>query len=390
MGIGYMAARAAVSAAQNPGRQGMTHEEYQKRTQAARERAAQRAAVNAVRAQATRQAHQAVATRDASEPVTGTVTAPAPRQMPDAPLLLRRLLEEIGLLLTDYVEFPSRSAAIAVVLWIAQAAARDPDGQPVWRAFPRLLLTSRQNGSGKSTVGDFIAELLECRAGRMSKVTAYGLTKVFGGLKETAIADDAQNVFRSDKAGAELLSILINGYSQKATWVSGKNDGKVEKAAGQAVIIGKDELLTKRGEYLADLFARSVIVRMERPAHYMPEVDEEADARAATLAAALKAIVGALLPQLQEASRELAAENRGRLITDGDGGRTAQIWRPLFAVARVAGDRWPEAAEQAMTELAAASGDLMAAEDALAGLELPELSGARRSFWDDGSSETAG
>ena len=49
----------------------------------------------------------------------------------------------------------------------------------------------------------------------MSKVTPYGLTKVLGGLKETAICDDAQNVFRGGKTGAELLSILINGYSKR-------------------------------------------------------------------------------------------------------------------------------------------------------------------------------
>ncbi len=370
----------------------MTHQEYQDNpaVQRARERMAAQAAVQAVAAPATREAHQQVAARPAAEtgkPVTGTVTTPAPRQLPDAPLLLRKALEEIGLLLADYVAFPSRSAVVAYVLWIAQAAARDADRNPVWRAYPRLLLTSRENGSGKSTAGDFAAMLLQCRAGRMSKVTPYGLAKVLGGLKEAAIADDAQNVFRSDKAGAELLSVLINGYTPRATWVSGKSDGKVEPAAGPVMIMGKDELLTKRGDVLADLFARSVIIRMERPDRYMPEVDEEAESRADGLGRALAAITGALGPQLREAAREFAAANRGRLITDGGGGRTAQIWRPLLAIAQVAGGRWPEAAGQAMAELAAASGDLLAVEEALEDDALAaaraSLGGAGRSFWDD-------
>lgn len=307
----------------------------------------------------------------------------APRQIPDAAAMLGRVLEGIGLLYTDYVAFPSRSAVIGVVTWTGQAAARDSDGNSIWRAYPRLLLTSRQNGSGKSTVADLTSMLLQCRAGRMSKVTAYGLTKVLGTYKETAIADDCQNVFRSDKAGTELLTILINGYTPRATWVSGKSDGRIESASGPAMIVGKDDLLTKRAEFLKDLIDRSAVVRMERPGHYMPEVDEEAEARAASLGATLKAVTAALQGELRQAARDLAEENRGRLIVDGDGGRTAQIWRPMLALARVAGDRWYEATLAAMTELSAAGGDLMKAEDSLA--ELEDLRDDGRNFWDEAS-----
>ena len=320
--------------------------------------------------------HAQVAVREPGTVMVG-------RTLVDAPALLRRTLEGMGLLFTDYVAFPSRASVIAVVTWTAQAAARDADGKSIWRAFVRLLLTSRLNGSGKSTVADIIRMLLLCRTGRMSKVTPYGLCKVLGTWKEVAIADDAQNTFRSDKAGAELLTVMINGYTPGATWVSGKSDGKVEDASGPLVIVGKDDLMTKRAEYLKDLIDRSAVVRMERPDHYMPEFDEEAEARAASLGATLKAVTGALQAQLKQAARELAQENRGRLITDGDGGRTAQIWRPMLAVARVAdgdGGPWYEATLQAMEELSAAGGDLLKAEEALT--ELEELHDDGRSFWD--------
>ena len=132
--------------------------------------------------------HAAVAVRDAGAVVSG-------REIPDAAELLPRVAWGIGLLLTDYVSFPSRSSVIGVLSWIAQAAARGGDGELIWRAYPRLLVTSRLNGSGKSTVGDLASMLLACRAGRMSKVTPYGLTKVLGKYKEAAIADDAQDVF---------------------------------------------------------------------------------------------------------------------------------------------------------------------------------------------------
>lgn len=303
------------------------------------------------------------------------------RSVPDAREMLGPVLEEIGLLLTDYVAFPSRSAVIGVILWLAQAAARDGDGELAWRAYPRLLVTSRQNGSGKSTLGDLASMMLACRAGRMSKVTPYGLTKVLGKWREAAIADDAQNVFRSDKAGTELLTILINGYTPRATWVTGKDDGKIENAYGPVMVIGKDDLITKRAEYLRDLIDRSVTIRMERPERYMPEVGEDAEDRARTLAAALKAVMGSLLPQLKNAARDIEQASSGLVITDGDGGRTRQIWRPMEAVAAVAGGPWPEVAAQARAELSAAAGDLLAAEDALT--KMTRTAADRRSFWDE-------
>ncbi len=221
----------------------------------------------------------------------------------------------------------------------------------------------------------------------MSKVTPYGLTKVFGTYHETAILDDAQNTFRSDKAGAELLSVMINGYTDGATWVTGKSDGKVEDASGPMMIVGKDDLITKRAESLADLLVRSVIVRLERPRLYMPELNRRAIARAQRIGAALAPIMGALKPQLEAAADELAAELVGTEVTDPNGPRTAQIFRPLEAVARVAGGPWPAAIRQARDELAAASGDLYAAAGILDGLADSPGSpdSGKRSFWDDAS-----
>lgn len=314
------------------------------------------------------------------EPGPASVAAAPRRPRPDAPLLLRATLEHLGLLLTDYVEFPSRSAVVAVVLWLAQAAARDSDRNPIWRAYPRLLLTSQQNGSGKSTVADIARITLRCRCGRPSKITPYGVAKVFGTFKEAAILDDAQNVFRSSKAGLDLLSIMVNGYTPGATWVSGKDDGKVEPASGPMIIVGKDALITKRAEDLADLLARSVIVRLERPGVFMDELDDDGAARALAVGEALTAVTGVLQDDLKATASALARELRGKPVTDPNGPRTRQIWRPLLAVARVAGGPWVEAAEEAREELTAASGDLYSVSAAL-----EELTGNRtegRSFWD--------
>ncbi len=325
-----------------------------------------------------------VAVRD-----TGTVTAtPAGRPEVDPAELLRRVLEGTGLFFTDYVAFPSRSTVIAVILWAAHAAARDSERELIWRASPRLLLTSAENGSGKSTVLDALALLLGSRAGRLVKVTPYGLAGILGKYKEVALPDDAQTVFgTTGTAAKDLLAVLLGSYVRGGTWTSGKSNVTIEGIYGPVALAGKDALITKQASALTDLLARSIIVRLERATRYMPELDEDGETRAVMLGKALTAVMGALQPQLREAARDLAARNRGQVITDGDGGRVAQIWRPLLAVAQVAGAPWVEAARQAMDELAAASGDLLAAQEALTGLEGLEgiggLPSEGRSFWDE-------
>ena len=96
--------------------------------------------------------------------------------------------------------------------------------------------------------------------------------------------------------------------------------------------------------------------------------------------------MGALESELLQAVKELDREARGHEITEGDGGRTAQIFRQLRAVARVAGGPWVDAMDEAAEELVAAAGDLIAAEDYLRALEeeMPAemATGSRASFWD--------
>jgi hypothetical protein len=313
----------------------------------------------------------------------------APSQMPDAPELLCQVLEEIGLYLMDYVEFPSRGALVAVVLWIAHAAARDAQRDLIWWTSPRLLLTSAENGSGKSTLMDLTGILLQSRVGRMIKVTPYGLTKVLGAFKEVALPDDAQNMFgASGEAAKELQSVLLGSYTRGGSWVSGKNQATIDSAFGPVCLAGKDKLITLYADALADLLARSVIVRMKRPRRYMRQMDREGLARGAALAESLKAVMGALQATLLHVAEDLSMQSVGQEITDGDGGRVNQIWNVLEAVALVADGPWVQAFEQARDELTAASGDLVGAQNVLAGIVGTRTEG--RSFWDEASGDDAG
>jgi hypothetical protein len=113
----------------------------------------------------------------------------------------------------------------------------------------------------------------------------------------------------------------------------------------------------------------------------MPQLDEDGEEWGAAIGKALEAVVGALQGQFKQAALDLAREARGQVITDGDGGRTGQIWRQLEAVARVAGGPWVPAVAQAADELAAACGDLLGAEEALA--DMAGMRSAGRKFWDE-------
>jgi len=317
-----------------------------------------------------------VATRDTRTVEPSAVSTPARRSRPNAAELLQQVLEQIGLYLCEYIQFPSRAAVVAVVLWIAHAAARGADRKLIWRATARLLLTSAQNGSGKSTLMDLIAVLLLSRVGRLVKVTPAGLAGILNELNDVALPDDAQLVFgTTGSAAKDLQAVLLGSYSKKGSWVTGKATVSVKPVYGPVVIAGKDQLITVQRDKLTDLLARSVIIRMERPDRYMPQPDDETDAKGEMIGKALAAVMGALESDLLQAVRELDREARGQQITEGDGGRTAQIFRQLRAVARVAGGMWPEAMDEAAEELIADAGDLITVEDMLKSLSEDQEAG---------------
>jgi hypothetical protein len=307
------------------------------------------------------------------------VTAPAYVRTPDAAQMLGQVMEQMGLLYGRHVQFSSRAQVIAVTGWTAQAAAKDGDGKWPWMAYPRLLPTSHRNGSGKSTVADIARHMFLGRAGRPSKITPYGLCKVLK-TGEPAICDDAQDIFTTAKTSRELLRVLINGYTPGATWVSGQADGRIEAAEGPAMVVGKDDLITKLAEFVTDLIARAIVIRLDRPSVYMPQFDREAQGTATALGKALAAITAPLAGDLRAAETELARAMEGQEIREGDGGRIAQIWRPLLATAAVAGDRWPDAMGQAMEEIGTAGYGLLNAADELA--RIVPVDGP--SFWDEG------
>jgi hypothetical protein len=263
------------------------------------------------------------------------------------------VLDYTRLYLSRYVAWPSEAALDLTTAWILHAAARDRDdtgiGPLIWRASPRLLVTSAERGSGKSTVLDLVTILTRSRNGRMPKVTPRAIAQVLGRRHETAILDEAKLILGNGSRSQELQGILLAGYTPRSNYVVSKG-GKDDPIPlfGPVAYAGKDELITDTGGMLGDLLDRSVIVRMRQSGRHMPEVDEDAEDDGDLLAGALAAWTSEVKGELRAAARSLAdADREAGAVTDGAQLRSAQICRPLRAIGLVAGGGWAERIDDA-------------------------------------------
>ena len=285
--------------------------------------------------------------------------------------------------LTRHVSWPSQSALDTVLLWCMHANARDRDengtGPLIWRASPRLLLTSAVRSSGKSTGLDLIAMLTGSRFGRLPRVTAAAFAKLMGKFQEPGILDEAKMIFGSGQKSLDLQGMLLAGYTPRSHSLTAHAGGTADKLFGPVAYAGKDNLITSAGDGIGDLLDRSLVVRMRRPSRHYPEIDEACERAAELACQGMGTWTSMMRGQLLEASTRLSREawESGELDAgDVEGGiqRATQIWRPLLAVADVLGGEWPERARAACEQLSMPGGEY---DDWRASLE--DIKG----FWDD-------
>jgi hypothetical protein len=273
-----------------------------------------------------------------SEPVTGA-----------------RALEMTSLYLRYYVGWPTPAASDVAALWAAHTLARDSRGALLWHATPRLLLTSAENGSGKSSALDLLGYVCRSRFGRLPKVTGPAFAAVMGQFREVALLDEARLVCGANARSQEIQGMIFAGYS-KGTHALVMRGTKATAADlfGPIAFAGRDDMLDQPGNtQLVDLIARSIRIGMVRPPRHYPEIGEAAQHQGNILGEALTRWAAVNAESLRSAVAALAAETVGTDVDMLDTGslRRVQIWRPLLAVAEVAGGEWPERARAAQAEL---------------------------------------
>ena len=258
------------------------------------------------------------------------------------------LLDHVDAYLSRYAHFPSAAARHAVALWVAHTHARDRDGVLIWPATPRLMMLSAAAGSGKSTVLELVGRLVPSCGGLDVEPTPAGVIYALGSEHSTVCLDEGDVLFGSGKRKQSLRAILNAGYSRSGTYLRMRgNTGERVSVFGPIALAGLDVLEKATGDTLAPLLSRSIIVRMSPPPAGTEIADladpyERADERAEIGRRQLAVWALVHREELRSARPELPAGVRLR---------DAQIWRPLLAVADVAGGDWPDLARAACTEL---------------------------------------
>jgi hypothetical protein len=240
------------------------------------------------------------------------------------------VLDEIAEKLCRYLVLPT-GAADALALWCAHTHA--------FNAFicsPRLNISSPEKGCGKTTLRDVVALFVQ-RPLLTENMSVAVLFRLVAEHAPAILADEYDSWLKDNE---ELRGLLNAGHRRGATALRCEGDGnKVRAFAAYAPAV-----LCGIGALPGTLHDRAIVIRLHRakpgevcarfdPRHTKPE---------------------------KELCRKLArwcADNCASLeaadptLPDGVFNRLADNWRPLFAIAEIAGGDWPQRAANALAQL---------------------------------------
>jgi len=268
------------------------------------------------------------------------------------------VLSEVAETFGRYVVLPD-GAADALALFAAHTHCFG-----LFQCSPRLNVTSPDKCCGKTTLRDVLA-LLVPRPLPTENLSVAVLFRVIEAHKPTVLADECDAWLRDNE---ELRGLLNAGHRRggQALRCEGEgNEVRAFKVFAPAVLCGI-------GSLPGTLHDRSIVIRLQRakPSELSARFDSRHTEREHALC------------------RKLArwcADNRERLescdptLPSNAFNRLADNWRPLFAVAEVAGGDWPQRA-------AAAFAKLTSQEDADAqGVGVMLLADVQQAFRDTGA-----
>jgi len=243
-----------------------------------------------------------------------------------------QVLDQVASRFSFYVKLPP-GAADALALWDAHAHA--------FAAFPlspRLNLSSSESGCGKTTTLDLLAAMTP-RPLRTESLTAPVLFRLVDQQQPTLLLDEVDTFLTQDE---ELRGLLNAGHKRGgcAYRCEGSNNAvRAFKAFAPAVLSGI-------GPLPATLHDRSICIYLlkaeedEVTAHFnelKAEIETELCRKLARWTQDNFGAIQACDPPMPKAAFNRLGDN----------------WRPLFAIAQIAGGDWPERVLSAFTQLSA-------------------------------------
>jgi hypothetical protein len=248
-----------------------------------------------------------------------TLHLPVPEPWPNA-VDGDGLLTELADFFAKYAFLPA-CASFALALWAAHTYAFE-----LFRHSPRLHVRGIVKNSGKTTVLDLLG--LACRrplpAANVSSAAVFRTIEI---AKPTFLLDEADTYLRENE---EMRGIINAGHlrgGQVLRTVGDDHEPRMFSVHTPIAIAGI-------GDLPGTIADRSITIQMKRAlrAELPDPITDQARAHVAELARKL-------VRWIQDNETPLAAANpdMGELFN-----RQADNWRPLFAIADVAGGSWPK------------------------------------------------
>lgn len=239
-------------------------------------------------------------------------------------------LNEITAAFARYVALPD-GAADALALWTAHAHT--------FKSFicsPRLNVTSPEKGCGKTTLRDVLAVLVP-RPLPTENLSVAVLFRVIEKDKPTMLADECDSYLRDNE---ELRGMLNAGHRRGGQALRCEGDNHEVRAFN----VFAPAVLCGIGSLPGTLHDRSIVIRLERakPGELRERFDSRSVERETVLCRKLARFCADNSARLEACDPAMPSSAFNRL---------ADNWRPLFAIAELAGGDWPQRAAAAFTKL---------------------------------------
>jgi hypothetical protein len=254
---------------------------------------------------------------------------PEPKPWPD-PVDGTALLDELAGAIRNHVVIDLHEAN-AVALWVLGVHAFD-----VWVIFPRLFITAPEKQCGKTTLLDALSRLVPRRL-IASSITAAALFRTIEAACPTLLLDEADAYLRDNE---ELRAVVDAGHRRDGAVVRTVGDNHEPRLFSAFAPMA----LAAIGRLPGTIEDRSIIARLRRRRPDEPVEPLRLDRTKALDVLARKAV------------RWVADQREALAVADpvmpaGVYNRAADNWRPLLAVADLAGGNWADRARESAVAL---------------------------------------
>jgi len=234
---------------------------------------------------------------------------------------LEKLLDHIEQLINQHTILP-KEASIAIALWCAATYSINN-----FRIFPKLLITSPEKRCGKSTLLDLI-HAFSYKSYMTSNMTSATIYRLIDQYQPTLIIDEADTFIANSMS--DMTGIINSGHGKNRAYVS-RCDGDNNEV--RTFSTWTPMVLASIGDLQPTIMDRSIIIQIRRK-----KTSEQVTVIPNDLFGQCKQIRAQLLKWSTDNAKLINKATYSPPDIGND--RATDNWRPLFIIAKLAGDKW--------------------------------------------------